>query len=163
MSVAAPPTPCSPQGSLGIWSLGRRRLHGPLLDSAGHVGPHACPEGAGAVVRRERRVRVMDRSPGSEGFLQEAPAGLPRRVWCRAHGASLAQGQTTAAPPAQVINRSSTELPLTVSYDKISLGRLRFWIHMQDAVYSLQQFGEAAGRAPGAGSRGAQNSVPVRL
>jgi hypothetical protein len=42
----------------------------------------------------------------------------------------------------QVINRSTTELPLTVSYDKISLGRLRFWIHMQDAVYSLQQFGE---------------------
>lgn len=41
----------------------------------------------------------------------------------------------------QVINRSTTELPLTVSYDKISLGRLRFWIHMQDAVYSLQQFG----------------------
>ncbi|XP_060047107.1 lipid scramblase CLPTM1L isoform X2 [Erinaceus europaeus] len=40
-----------------------------------------------------------------------------------------------------VINRSSTELPLTVSYDKISLGRLRFWIHMQDAVYALQQFG----------------------
>ncbi|OWK02097.1 CLPTM1L [Cervus elaphus hippelaphus] len=40
-----------------------------------------------------------------------------------------------------VINRSSTELPLTVSYDKISLGRLRFWMHMQDAVYSLQQFG----------------------
>ncbi|KAB0347665.1 hypothetical protein FD754_012522 [Muntiacus muntjak] len=42
-----------------------------------------------------------------------------------------------------VINRSSTELPLTVSYDKISLGRLRFWIHMQDAVYSLQQFVES--------------------
>nr|XP_012330644.2 cleft lip and palate transmembrane protein 1-like protein [Aotus nancymaae] len=40
-----------------------------------------------------------------------------------------------------VINRSTTELPLTVSYDKVSLGRLRFWIHMQDAVYSLQQFG----------------------
>lgn len=40
-----------------------------------------------------------------------------------------------------VINRSATELPLTVCYDKISLGRLRFWIHMQDAVYSLQQFG----------------------
>ncbi|NWR47027.1 CLP1L protein, partial [Regulus satrapa] len=39
-----------------------------------------------------------------------------------------------------VINRSTTELPLTVSYDKISLGKLRFWIHMQDAVYSLQQF-----------------------
>uniref|UniRef100_A0A6I8QI40 Lipid scramblase CLPTM1L n=1 Tax=Xenopus tropicalis TaxID=8364 RepID=A0A6I8QI40_XENTR len=40
-----------------------------------------------------------------------------------------------------MINRSTTELPLTVSYDKISLGKLRFWIHMQDAVYSLQQFG----------------------
>uniref|UniRef100_A0A8C5RSJ4 Lipid scramblase CLPTM1L n=1 Tax=Laticauda laticaudata TaxID=8630 RepID=A0A8C5RSJ4_LATLA len=40
-----------------------------------------------------------------------------------------------------IINRSTTELPLTVSYDKISLGKLRFWIHMQDAVYSLQQFG----------------------
>uniref|UniRef100_A0A8B9IV82 Lipid scramblase CLPTM1L n=1 Tax=Amazona collaria TaxID=241587 RepID=A0A8B9IV82_9PSIT len=40
-----------------------------------------------------------------------------------------------------VINRSTTQLPLTVSYDKISLGKLRFWIHMQDAVYSLQQFG----------------------
>lgn len=39
------------------------------------------------------------------------------------------------------INRTSTELPLTISYDSISLGRLRFWIHMQDAVYSLQQFG----------------------
>ncbi|XP_060002812.1 lipid scramblase CLPTM1L isoform X5 [Lagenorhynchus albirostris] len=40
-----------------------------------------------------------------------------------------------------VINRSTTELPLTVSYDRISLGRLRLWIHMQDAVFSLQQFG----------------------
>uniref|UniRef100_A0A665TWH0 Lipid scramblase CLPTM1L n=1 Tax=Echeneis naucrates TaxID=173247 RepID=A0A665TWH0_ECHNA len=40
-----------------------------------------------------------------------------------------------------VINSTSTELPLTISYDSISLGRLRFWIHMQDAVYSLQQFG----------------------
>ena len=67
----------------------------------------------------------------------------------------MAQGRTfTAPPPPQVINRSSTELPLTVSYDKISLGRLRFWIHMQDAVYSLQQFGEGAGRAPGVGSQG---------
>lgn len=42
----------------------------------------------------------------------------------------------------QEINSSTTELPLTVSYDTISLGKLRFWIHMQDAVYSLQQFGE---------------------
>uniref|UniRef100_A0A672ZCX0 Lipid scramblase CLPTM1L n=1 Tax=Sphaeramia orbicularis TaxID=375764 RepID=A0A672ZCX0_9TELE len=39
------------------------------------------------------------------------------------------------------INSTSTELPLTISYDSISLGRMRFWIHMQDAVYSLQQFG----------------------
>lgn len=39
------------------------------------------------------------------------------------------------------INSTSMELPLTVSYDSISLGRLRFWIHMQDAVFSLQQFG----------------------
>ncbi|XP_072303977.1 lipid scramblase CLPTM1L [Eucyclogobius newberryi] len=39
------------------------------------------------------------------------------------------------------INSSSTEVPLTLTYDSISLGRLRFWIHMQDAVYSLQQFG----------------------
>ncbi|XP_053469240.1 lipid scramblase CLPTM1L isoform X1 [Ictalurus furcatus] len=39
------------------------------------------------------------------------------------------------------INSSSTELSLTISYDTITLGKLRFWIHMQDAVYSLQQFG----------------------
>uniref|UniRef100_A0A3B4BDF0 Lipid scramblase CLPTM1L n=1 Tax=Periophthalmus magnuspinnatus TaxID=409849 RepID=A0A3B4BDF0_9GOBI len=39
------------------------------------------------------------------------------------------------------INSTSAELPLTLTYDSISLGRLRFWIHMQDAVYSLQQFG----------------------
>ncbi|XP_047460930.1 cleft lip and palate transmembrane protein 1-like protein [Mugil cephalus] len=39
------------------------------------------------------------------------------------------------------INSTSTELPLTISYDSISLGRLRFWVHMQDAVLSLQQFG----------------------
>ncbi|XP_061615998.1 lipid scramblase CLPTM1L isoform X3 [Phyllopteryx taeniolatus] len=39
------------------------------------------------------------------------------------------------------INSTTLELPLTISYEAISLGRLRFWIHMQDAVYSLQQFG----------------------
>uniref|UniRef100_UPI0037E776E7 lipid scramblase CLPTM1L n=1 Tax=Semicossyphus pulcher TaxID=241346 RepID=UPI0037E776E7 len=39
------------------------------------------------------------------------------------------------------VNSTSMELPLTISYDAISLGRLRFWIHMQDAVFSLQQFG----------------------
>ena len=69
-------------------------------------------------------------------------------------GAQLGAGPGLHRSPLQVINRSSTELPLTVSYDKISLGRLRFWIHMQDAVYSLQQFGEGAGRALGVGSRG---------
>ncbi|KAF5920962.1 hypothetical protein HPG69_006257 [Diceros bicornis minor] len=37
-----------------------------------------------------------------------------------------------------VINCSTTELPLTVSYGKIS-GMLCFWIHTQDAMYSLQQ------------------------
>uniref|UniRef100_A0A8C4XBF7 Lipid scramblase CLPTM1L n=1 Tax=Erpetoichthys calabaricus TaxID=27687 RepID=A0A8C4XBF7_ERPCA len=40
-----------------------------------------------------------------------------------------------------IVNSSTSELPLTIIYDKISLGKLRFWIHMQDAVYSLQQFG----------------------
>lgn len=39
------------------------------------------------------------------------------------------------------INSTSMELPLTISYSSISLGRLRFWIHMQDALFSLQQFG----------------------
>lgn len=69
----------------------------------------------------------------------------------RVRGGGRAQrreGRALTAALLQVINRSSTELPLTVAYDKISLGRLRFWIHMQDAVYSLQQFGE---RRPGRG------------
>ncbi|KAJ8415749.1 hypothetical protein AAFF_G00403060 [Aldrovandia affinis] len=39
------------------------------------------------------------------------------------------------------IKSTTAELPLTISYDTISLGKLRFWIHMQDAVYSLQHFG----------------------
>ncbi|XP_063041660.1 lipid scramblase CLPTM1L [Engraulis encrasicolus] len=39
------------------------------------------------------------------------------------------------------INSTTKEVPLTISYDTISLGRLRFWIHMQDAVFSLQHFG----------------------
>ncbi|ROI69397.1 Cleft lip and palate transmembrane protein 1-like protein, partial [Anabarilius grahami] len=47
----------------------------------------------------------------------------------------------TGQDDPQEINSSSTELPLTISYDSIALGKLRFWIHMQDAVYSLQQFG----------------------
>uniref|UniRef100_UPI002955C995 lipid scramblase CLPTM1L-like n=1 Tax=Panthera onca TaxID=9690 RepID=UPI002955C995 len=72
--------------------------------------------------------------------------GVSRGVSARQRvGAGGGPGKGAASlpccPSRQVINRSSTELPLTVSYDKISLGRLRFWIHMQDAVYSLQQFG----------------------
>ncbi|XP_012688324.2 cleft lip and palate transmembrane protein 1-like protein [Clupea harengus] len=39
------------------------------------------------------------------------------------------------------INSSTIEVPLTITYDTISLGRLRFWIHMQDAIFSLQHFG----------------------
>ncbi|XP_077576341.1 lipid scramblase CLPTM1L-like [Stigmatopora nigra] len=39
------------------------------------------------------------------------------------------------------INRSTTHLPLTVSYEGISLTRFRFWVHLQDVVYSLRQFG----------------------
>ncbi|XP_059801278.1 lipid scramblase CLPTM1L [Hypanus sabinus] len=41
----------------------------------------------------------------------------------------------------KIINTTSVTLPLTISYNAISLGRLRFWTHMQEAVYSLQQFG----------------------
>uniref|UniRef100_A0A8D1TJ34 Lipid scramblase CLPTM1L n=1 Tax=Sus scrofa TaxID=9823 RepID=A0A8D1TJ34_PIG len=62
------------------------------------------------------------------------------RVW-RGTGWAAAGARPSRPPSHQVINRSTAELPLTVSYDKISLGRLRFWIHMQDAVYSLQQLG----------------------
>lgn len=68
-------------------------------------------------------------------------------IWCMAAGCCTESWPCLIAllhlwiSWRQVINRSTTELPLTVSYDKISLGRLRFWIHMQDAVYSLQQFG----------------------
>lgn len=65
-------------------------------------------------------------------------------AWAGGRAPTLARARSHRYPSCQVINRSTTELPLTVSYDKISLGRLRFWIHMQDAVYSLQQFGEGA-------------------
>lgn len=41
----------------------------------------------------------------------------------------------------KIINGTSGTLPLTICYDAISLGKLRFWTHMQEAVYSLQQFG----------------------
>ncbi|KAM8827174.1 lipid scramblase CLPTM1L-like isoform 1-T1 [Synchiropus picturatus] len=41
----------------------------------------------------------------------------------------------------QEINSSTTQLPLTVSYEGISLKRFRFWVHLQDVVYSLRQFG----------------------
>ncbi|KAK2910444.1 lipid scramblase CLPTM1L-like isoform X2 [Channa argus] len=38
------------------------------------------------------------------------------------------------------INSSTVQLPLTVSYEGISLRRFRFWVHLQDVVYSLRQF-----------------------
>uniref|UniRef100_A0A7N8X0L2 Lipid scramblase CLPTM1L n=1 Tax=Mastacembelus armatus TaxID=205130 RepID=A0A7N8X0L2_9TELE len=39
------------------------------------------------------------------------------------------------------ISSSTVQLPLTVSYEGISLRRFRFWVHLQDVVYSLRQFG----------------------
>ncbi|KAK2844336.1 hypothetical protein Q5P01_010995 [Channa striata] len=39
------------------------------------------------------------------------------------------------------ISSSTAQLPLTVSYEGISLRRFRFWVHLQDVVYSLRQFG----------------------
>ncbi|XP_054637433.1 lipid scramblase CLPTM1L-like [Dunckerocampus dactyliophorus] len=39
------------------------------------------------------------------------------------------------------ITGSTTHLPLTVSYEGISLRRFRFWVHLQEVVYSLRQFG----------------------
>ncbi|KAG8010205.1 Cleft lip and palate transmembrane protein 1-like protein [Nibea albiflora] len=39
------------------------------------------------------------------------------------------------------ISSSTVQLPLTVSYEGISLRGFRFWVHLQDVVYSLRQFG----------------------
>ncbi|XP_047190047.1 cleft lip and palate transmembrane protein 1-like protein isoform X1 [Scophthalmus maximus] len=39
------------------------------------------------------------------------------------------------------ISSSTVHLPLTVSYEGISLRGFRFWVHLQDVVYSLRQFG----------------------
>ncbi|XP_028327143.1 cleft lip and palate transmembrane protein 1-like protein [Gouania willdenowi] len=39
------------------------------------------------------------------------------------------------------ISSSTAQLPLTVSYEGISLTGFRFWVHLQDIVYSLRQFG----------------------
>ncbi|XP_070823013.1 lipid scramblase CLPTM1L-like isoform X2 [Chaetodon trifascialis] len=39
------------------------------------------------------------------------------------------------------ISSSTAHLPLTVSYEGISLRGFRFWVHLQDVVYSLRQFG----------------------
>uniref|UniRef100_A0A3Q4I0D8 Lipid scramblase CLPTM1L n=1 Tax=Neolamprologus brichardi TaxID=32507 RepID=A0A3Q4I0D8_NEOBR len=41
----------------------------------------------------------------------------------------------------QEISSGTVQLPLTVSYEGISLRGFRFWVHLQDMVYSLQQFG----------------------
>lgn len=43
---------------------------------------------------------------------------------------------------SQEISGSTVQLPLTVSYEGISLRGFRFWVHVQDVVYSLRQFGE---------------------
>ncbi|KAI3360856.1 hypothetical protein L3Q82_013077 [Scortum barcoo] len=39
------------------------------------------------------------------------------------------------------ISSDTVQLPLTVSYEGISLRGFRFWVHLQDVVYSLRQFG----------------------
>ncbi|XP_056618517.1 lipid scramblase CLPTM1L-like isoform X2 [Triplophysa dalaica] len=39
------------------------------------------------------------------------------------------------------INRTTKELPLTVSYDTITLCKFRIWIHIQAVIYSLKHFG----------------------
>lgn len=43
------------------------------------------------------------------------------------------------------INSSTVQMPLTVSYQGISLRTFRFWVHLHDVVYSLRQFGEIFG------------------
>lgn len=42
----------------------------------------------------------------------------------------------------QEISRGTVQLPLTVSYKGASLRKFRFWVHLQDVVFSLRQFGE---------------------
>lgn len=107
--------------------------------------------------RRGREVRRGGLAPGDSTDVGAPGSAEGGRSACAQAGASAstvhgprgADGQVPTTPSSdQAINRSTAELPLTVSYDKISLGRLRFWIHMQDAVHALQQFGEAA-RGPG--------------
>uniref|UniRef100_A0A674EN61 Lipid scramblase CLPTM1L n=1 Tax=Salmo trutta TaxID=8032 RepID=A0A674EN61_SALTR len=39
------------------------------------------------------------------------------------------------------INGSTTKLPLTISYEGLSLRQFRLWIHMQDVMFSLKRFG----------------------
>ncbi|KAI7806352.1 lipid scramblase CLPTM1L-like isoform X2 [Triplophysa rosa] len=39
------------------------------------------------------------------------------------------------------INRTTKEVPLTVSYDTITLRKFRIWIHIQAVIYSLKHFG----------------------
>lgn len=110
--------------------------------------------------RRGREVRRGGLAPGDSTDVGAPGSAEGGRSACAQSGASAstvhgprgAGGQVPTTPSSdQAINRSTAELPLTVSYDKISLGRLRFWIHMQDAVHALQQFGEAARprRGPG--------------
>lgn len=130
--------------------------------------------------RRGREVRRGGLAPGDSTDVGAPGSAEGGRSACAQAGASAstvhgprgAGGQVPTTPSSdQAINRSTAELPLTVSYDKISLGRLRFWIHMQDAVHALQQFGEAARvpaaapgpsrpRLPPCQSRGPQRLVP---
>uniref|UniRef100_A0A3Q2Q9H7 Lipid scramblase CLPTM1L n=1 Tax=Fundulus heteroclitus TaxID=8078 RepID=A0A3Q2Q9H7_FUNHE len=79
-------------------------------------------------------------------------AGLPSDV--RRHMRVSQEGRRTMYLPLLLVNElscrvkdlveinsSSVQLPLTVSYEGISLRTFRFWIHLHDVVYSLRQFG----------------------
>ncbi|XP_056300163.1 lipid scramblase CLPTM1L-like [Pseudoliparis swirei] len=79
-------------------------------------------------------------------------AGLPSDV--RRYMRVSQEGRRTIYLPLLLVNElsfrvrdlleisgSTVQLPLTVSYEGISLRGFRFWVHVQDVVYSLRQFG----------------------
>lgn len=41
------------------------------------------------------------------------------------------------------INSTTKAVPLTVSYDTITLRKFRMWIHIQAVIYSLKHFGKS--------------------
>lgn len=41
------------------------------------------------------------------------------------------------------INNSTKAVPLTVSYDTITLRKFRMWIHIQAVIFSLKHFGKS--------------------